>query len=64
MDNGSIAKWSRFSCIVSDQVSSSLLLSCSLLVLQIRRGSRDNLGLIFHIFPQKHSFNPSLEASR
>ena len=33
-------------------------------VLQIRRGKRDNLGIIFHITPLKHMLRPSLEPSR
>ena len=32
--------------------------------LEIRRGKRDNLGMIFHITPLKHMLNPSLEPSR
>ena len=27
-------------------------------MLQIRRGNIDNLGIIFHIFPQKHMLLP------
>ena len=32
-------------------------------VLQIRRGKSDNLGIIFHITPLKHMFDPSLKPS-
>ena len=32
-------------------------------VLQIRRDNRDNLGIIFHISPLKHIFDPSSEPS-
>ena len=31
-----------------------VVLQCSKSVLQIRRGKRDNLGMIFHITPLKH----------
>ena len=32
-------------------------------MLQIRRDNRDNLGMLSHISPLKHIFDPSLEPS-
>ena len=34
-----------------------------LTVLQIKRGKRDNLGIIFHIDPLKHMLRPIIEPS-
>ena len=35
-----------------------------IIVLQIRRGNKDNLGIIFHIYHQNIFRDPSLEPSR
>ena len=40
--------------LLANLISNELVKLMSPSVLQIRRGERDNLGIIFHITPSKH----------